>query len=84
MIRLPGGVGAGAVVLWLLAGRVIVDLPVFPALTAYLALLFTGATPFTSWTGVRRELFRYIRPLAGIAAVGTVIAVARRLVTGGV
>ncbi len=66
------------------AGRVIVDLTVFPALTAYLALLFTGATPFTSRTGVRREIFRYIRPLAGIAAVGTVIAVALRLVTGGV
>lgn len=70
---------------WLVeAGRVAVDLTVFPAITAYLALLFTGATPFTSRTGVRREIFRYIRPLAGIAAVGTVIAVALRLVTGGV
>ncbi|WP_148208277.1 mercury methylation corrinoid protein HgcA [Methanosphaerula palustris] len=70
---------------WLVeAGRVVVDLTVFPAITAYLALLFTGATPFTSRTGVRREIFRYIRPLAGIAVVGIVTAVALRLVTGGV
>lgn len=70
---------------WLVeASRVTVDLTVFPALTAYLALLFTGSTPFTSRSGVRREIFRYIRPLVGIAAVGTVVAVALRLVTGGV
>jgi hypothetical protein len=31
---------------------------------AFLALNFTGSTTFTSRTGVRREIFRYIRVMA--------------------
>jgi hypothetical protein len=46
-----------------------------PAVTAYLALNFTGSTTFTSRTGVKKEIFRYIPLMALMAASGTAIAV---------
>lgn len=46
----------------------------FPAITAYLALNFTGCTPYTSRSGVRREIFRYTKPLAGMALGGIALA----------
>jgi hypothetical protein len=46
----------------------------FPAVTAYLALNFTGCTPYTSRSGVRREIFRYTRVLAGMALGGIALA----------
>lgn len=45
-----------------------------PAVTAYLALNFTGATTFTSRSGVQREIRSYIPPIAGLFAVGIVLA----------
>lgn len=47
----------------------------FPAISAYLALNFTGSTPFPSRTGVRTEITRYIRPLAVIFSAGILLAV---------
>ncbi len=44
-----------------------------PPVTAFLALIFTGSTPFTSRSGVRREIFRYIRPMAGLFAIGVAL-----------
>ena len=44
-----------------------------PPVTAYLALNFTGATPFTSRTGVKREMATYIRPMAVLFASGTLL-----------
>lgn len=41
--------------------------------TAYLALTFTGSTPITSISGVRREMVRYVRPMAGLAAAGVLM-----------
>ncbi len=41
-----------------------------PPVTAFLALNFTGSTPFTSRSGVRREILRYVRPMAGLFAAG--------------
>jgi len=49
---------------------------VFPPVTAYLALNFTGSTPFTSRTGVKKEIFRYVPVMAGMAVSGAVLAVA--------
>jgi len=43
---------------------------IIPAVTAYLALNFTGSTPFTSRTGVRKEIFRYVKPMAVMAGTG--------------
>jgi hypothetical protein len=45
-----------------------------PPITAYLALNFTGATTFTSRSGVEREMRSYLRPLAVSFAVGVFIS----------
>ncbi len=42
--------------------------------TAFLALNFTGATTFTSRTGVRREMFIYIRLMVVSFVVGAVLS----------
>jgi acetyl-CoA decarbonylase/synthase complex subunit gamma len=47
----------------------------FPALSSYLALQFTGATPFTSVSGVKKEL-KFALPLYVGAGVAAVIALA--------
>ncbi len=44
--------------------------------TAFLALNFTGSTPFTSRTGVRREIERYTRPMAGMFGSGIIVLIA--------
>ena len=44
-----------------------------PPLTAFLALNFTGSTTFTSRTGVRREIFRYVPVMAGAFVAGVVL-----------
>jgi hypothetical protein len=41
----------------------------------YLALNFTGSTPFASRTGVRKEIFTYIPVMVIMAISGTIIAV---------
>jgi hypothetical protein len=46
-----------------------------PPVTAYLSLNFTGATPFPSRTGVRKEIYTYIPVIAGMAALGALVAV---------
>ena len=50
-----------------------------PPVTAFLALNFTGATPFTSKTGVKREMFKYIRVMAGMFGTGMLLALGLRL-----
>ena len=44
--------------------------------TAYLALNFTGATPFTSRTGVRTEIFRYVPALVTLFGSGCILMAA--------
>ena len=46
------------------------------AVTAYLALNFTGATPFTSRTGVRTEIFRYVPVITALFATGCILVAA--------
>ena len=41
-----------------------------PPITGYLALNFTGSTTFTSRTGVRKEINRYIPPMAIMFGLG--------------
>jgi hypothetical protein len=43
-------------------------------ITAYLALNFTGSTPFTSRSGVRREILRYVPVMAGMAGGSILLA----------
>ena len=47
-----------------------VTLLLIPAVVAYLALNFTGCTTFTSRTGVKKEIFRYVKLMAVMAALG--------------
>lgn len=47
-----------------------------PSVTAYLALNFTGATTFTSRTGVAREMRTYIPAMAWLFGVGAVLLMA--------
>jgi len=51
-----------------------------PPVTAFLALNFTGSTTFTSRTGVRREIFRYVPVMAGMLVAGVVLALLQALV----
>lgn len=50
-----------------------------PPITSFLALNFTGCTTFASPTGVRREMNRYIPVMAGMAAAGVIVNIARRI-----
>ena len=46
-----------------------------PSLTAYLALNFTGCTTFTSRTGVKKEIFRYVPIMALMAVSGILLSI---------
>lgn len=52
------------------AARALQELLLLPPVTAYLALNFTGSSTFTSRTGVRREIYRYVPIMAWLAGVG--------------
>ncbi|PJH74655.1 MAG: carbon monoxide dehydrogenase [Anaerolineae bacterium CG_4_9_14_0_8_um_filter_58_9] len=54
-------------------GQALGFLLAMPAVTAFLTLNFTGATTFTSRTGVRREMFAYIPAMAWTFAAGIVL-----------
>jgi hypothetical protein len=54
-----------------------------PPVTAFLALNFTGSTPFTSKTSVKREMFRYIRVMGGMFGAGVLLALGLRLTQKG-
>lgn len=51
-----------------------------PPVTAYLALNFTGSTPFTSRSGVQREIFTYVPIMAWIFGIGIALLIALILV----
>jgi hypothetical protein len=48
---------------------------IIPAVIAYFALNFTGCTTFTSRTGVRKEIFRYVPTMALMAGTGVIIGI---------
>jgi hypothetical protein len=54
----------------------IVPLLIMPAVTAYLALNFTGSTTFTSRTGVKNEIYRYIPVMTFMAVTGILLGIA--------
>ena len=39
-------------------------------------LNFTGSTPFTSRTGVKKEIFRYVPVMALLAGAGVILGIA--------
>jgi hypothetical protein len=69
---------------WLQSGQALAALLMLPPVTAFLALNFTGSTPFPSRTGVRREIFRYIPPMAWSFGIGMLLTIAISLIKLGV
>jgi len=61
---------------WAAAAGALAALLVMPAVTAYLALNFTGSTTFTSRTGVKKEIFRYVPVMAAMAVLGSLATLA--------
>jgi hypothetical protein len=58
---------------WATTAGAMIPLLIMPAVTAYLALNFTGSTPFTSRTGVKKEIFRYVPIMAFMAGIGVIL-----------
>jgi hypothetical protein len=46
-----------------------------PAVTAFLALNFTGSSTFTSRSGVKREMFAFIPGMAWTFGTGILLAI---------
>ncbi len=61
---------------WLQVGRALMYLLGLPPATAFLALNFTGATTFTSKTGVRREMYAYIPVMTWMFGISIALALA--------
>jgi hypothetical protein len=59
---------------WQTYASALTFLLIMPPVTAYLALNFTGATPYPSRTGVRKEIFTYIPVIAGMLILGALLA----------
>jgi hypothetical protein len=49
---------------------------IIAAVVSYLALNFTGCTTFTSRTGVKKEIFRYVPVMAVMAVAGSIAGIA--------
>lgn len=59
--------------IWVQALTPIAFMLMMPPITAFLALNFTGSTPFTSRTGVRTEIYRYIPFIASMFVLGAIV-----------
>jgi len=60
---------------WANAAGSLTALLIIPAVVAYFALNFTGCTTFTSRTGVKKEIFRYVPVMALMAGTGVIISI---------
>ncbi len=60
---------------WKLAGQMLAYLLAMPAVTAFIALNFTGSTTFTSRSGVKKEIFTYIPFMAGTFGTGILLLI---------
>lgn len=58
------------------AGQALQFLLAMPAVTAFVALNFTGSTTFTSRSGVRREIFAYVPAMAWTFGAGILLGAA--------
>ncbi len=62
--------------LWIKSAWALVFILLIPSITAYLTLNFTGSTTFTSRSGVRSEIYRYIPVMAWMFGIGVVLNIA--------
>ncbi|MEM4724637.1 MAG: hypothetical protein QXP01_06465, partial [Candidatus Hadarchaeum sp.] len=65
--------------LWLRLSAALAYLLALPPVTAFLALNFTGSTPITSRSGVKREIFTYIPVMAWMFGIGIVLTIGMKL-----
>ncbi|WMW25005.1 mercury methylation corrinoid protein HgcA [Methanolobus sediminis] len=73
LVALPFGISLAAnntMFLWKEMLSLIAMFLIVPAVTGYLALNFTGCTTYTSRTGVKKEIFRYVPYMALTAGTG--------------
>ncbi|WAC05277.1 MAG: mercury methylation corrinoid protein HgcA [Methanoregula sp.] len=78
VVAIPFAVSFGtapALPFWANALAAATPLLVMPPVTAYLALNFTGCTTFTSRTGVKKEIFRYVPAMAVMAVLGIIAGI---------
>ena len=66
---------APAVAWWKILGQAFPYLLVIPSLVAFITLNYTGATPFTSKSGVAREIFSYFPVMFWIFCAGAFIGI---------
>ena len=64
---------------WMHKGLALSYLLVMPPITAFFALNFTGSTTFTSVTGVRKEIYRYVPKMALMFGAGVVLMIVIRI-----
>ncbi|MHC4610732.1 MAG: mercury methylation corrinoid protein HgcA [Planctomycetota bacterium] len=80
LVALPfavmAGLGYHGAATWQRAGWALAHLLFMPPLTAFLALNYTGSTTFTSWSGVKREIFAYVPVMAWMFAPGLLLMAA--------
>lgn len=79
VVALPFAFSAGtspALPSWAGALAAAATLLVMSAVVSYLALNFTGSSTFTSRTGVKKEIFRYVPVMAVMAAAGLLAGIA--------
>jgi len=65
---------------WKGLGMAFPYLLLIPSLTAFITLNYTGATPYTSKSGVAREIFSYFPAMFWMFCAGTIIGIGFRLV----
>ena len=58
---------------WLRTAWALVYMLLIPSITAFVTLNFTGSTTFTSRSGVKREIFTYIQPMAWMFGIGLIL-----------
>jgi hypothetical protein len=63
---------------WIQALSALASLLIFPAVTAFIALNFTGSTTYTSRSGVRREIFAYVPAMAWMFVSGLALNIGLR------
>lgn len=68
--------GHQGLAVWLRLAYALTFMLLMPPVTAYLALNFTGSTPSTSRSGVKREIFRYVPIMAVSLVLGAIVYIA--------
>ncbi|MDD4138278.1 MAG: mercury methylation corrinoid protein HgcA, partial [Methanoregula sp.] len=79
VVAIPFAVSFGtnpSLPVWAEILAVVTPLLIIPAVVSYAALNFTGCTTFTSRTGVKKEIFRYVPAMLVMAVAGSVAGIA--------